>query len=224
MQGGGGGVMRRVLAIAALIFVIDQITKVWIVFGLDLATRGAIDVLPPYLNVRMAWNPGINFGLFAGGLMSLERGSNTSDSGAYFYDVYECEDGQWLSVAPIEARFHEEFLRRMNISAEEIGDQRDRANWDRARAVLALGPGLRGGAGAAGGGARVVDWISVPIGVATLGVLMVPVVGLLSSSILIGEALTSYSLVALALILLALTTVMPVPRIPLPWRRSATPD
>ena len=77
------------------------------------------------------------FGLFAGGLMSLERGSNTSDSGAYFYDVYECEDGQWLSVAPIEARFHEEFLRRMNISAEEIGDQRDRANWDRARAVLA---------------------------------------------------------------------------------------
>ncbi len=34
----------------------------------------------------------------------------------------------------------------------------------RARAVLALGPGLRGAAG----GARVVDWISVPIGVATL--------------------------------------------------------
>lgn len=67
MRGGGGGVMRRVLAIAALIFVIDQITKVWIVFGLDLATRGAIDVLPPYLNLRMAWNPGINFGLFAGG-------------------------------------------------------------------------------------------------------------------------------------------------------------
>ncbi|MGA1267946.1 MAG: Ppx/GppA phosphatase family protein [Gemmobacter sp.] len=38
----------------------------------------------------------------------------------------------------------------------------------RARAVLALGPGLRGGAGGGGGGARVVDWISVPIGVATL--------------------------------------------------------
>jgi alpha-methylacyl-CoA racemase len=77
------------------------------------------------------------FGLFAGGLMSLERGTNTSDSGAYFYDVYECADGQWLSVAPIEARFHDEFLRRMNISPAEIGEQRDQTNWDRARAVLA---------------------------------------------------------------------------------------
>ena len=81
---------------------------------------------------------------------------------------------------------------------------------------------------AAGGVFGVWAWFRIvrmlPIGVATLGVLMVPVVGLLSSSILIGEALTSYSLVALALILLALTTVMPVPRIPLPWRRSATPD
>jgi len=61
------GAMRRVLGIAAVVFVLDQITKVWIVFGLDLATRGAIDVLPPYLNLRMAWNAGINFGLFAGG-------------------------------------------------------------------------------------------------------------------------------------------------------------
>ncbi len=61
------GAMRRVLGIAALVFAIDQITKVWIVFGLNLANRGAIDVLPPYLNLRMAWNAGINFGLFAGG-------------------------------------------------------------------------------------------------------------------------------------------------------------
>ncbi|MEI6724359.1 MAG: CaiB/BaiF CoA-transferase family protein, partial [Betaproteobacteria bacterium] len=50
------------------------------------------------------------FGLYAAGLMSLERGTNTSDSGAYFYDVYECADGRWVSVAPIEARFHAQFL------------------------------------------------------------------------------------------------------------------
>jgi crotonobetainyl-CoA:carnitine CoA-transferase CaiB-like acyl-CoA transferase len=77
------------------------------------------------------------FGLHAGGLMSLERGTNTSDSGAYFYDVYECADGRWVSVAPIEARFHAEFLRLMGISPEEIGEQRDPQNWDRARGVLA---------------------------------------------------------------------------------------
>lgn len=77
------------------------------------------------------------FGLHAAGLVSLERGTNTSDSGAYFYDVYECADGQWVSVAPIEARFHAQFLRLMEIAPEEIGDQRERSNWDRARAVLA---------------------------------------------------------------------------------------
>jgi crotonobetainyl-CoA:carnitine CoA-transferase CaiB-like acyl-CoA transferase len=77
------------------------------------------------------------FGLYAGGLMSLERGTNASDSGAYFYDVYECADGKLVSVAPIEARFHAEFLRLMEISADEIGTQRDSTNWERARAVLA---------------------------------------------------------------------------------------
>jgi crotonobetainyl-CoA:carnitine CoA-transferase CaiB-like acyl-CoA transferase len=77
------------------------------------------------------------FGLYAAGLVSLERGTNTSDSGAYFYDVYECADGKWVSVAPIEGRFHTELLRLMGITAEEIGEQRDRKNWDRARGMLA---------------------------------------------------------------------------------------
>ena len=57
--------MRRVALVATLIFVIDQITKIGVVFGLDLITRGEIDVLPPLLNFRMAWNQGVNFGLFA---------------------------------------------------------------------------------------------------------------------------------------------------------------
>jgi crotonobetainyl-CoA:carnitine CoA-transferase CaiB-like acyl-CoA transferase len=77
------------------------------------------------------------YGLYAAGLTSLERGTNTSDSGAYFYDVYECADGEWVSVAPIEGRFHTELLRLMDIAPEDIGEQRDRKNWDRARAVLA---------------------------------------------------------------------------------------
>ncbi|MEH7830283.1 signal peptidase II [Gemmobacter denitrificans] len=59
--------MRRVALIALAIFVLDQITKIAVVFGLDLKTRGEIDVLPPLLNFRMAWNQGVNFGLFASG-------------------------------------------------------------------------------------------------------------------------------------------------------------
>lgn len=76
------------------------------------------------------------YGLYAGGLMSLERGTNMIDTGAYFYDVYQCADGEWVSVASIEGRFHDELLRRIGVAPGEIGDARDRANWDRARAIF----------------------------------------------------------------------------------------
>ena len=57
--------MRRMALIATLIFGIDQITKIAVVFGLDLKNRHEIDVLSPYLDFRMAWNQGVNFGLFS---------------------------------------------------------------------------------------------------------------------------------------------------------------
>jgi signal peptidase II len=57
--------MRLVYWVAICIFILDQVTKYWIVHGLDLARLGAIDVFPPYLNLRMAWNYGINFGLLS---------------------------------------------------------------------------------------------------------------------------------------------------------------
>jgi signal peptidase II len=57
--------MRLVFWVAAVIFVADQVVKYLVVHILDLAYLGAIDVFPPYLNLRMAWNYGINFGLFA---------------------------------------------------------------------------------------------------------------------------------------------------------------
>jgi len=44
-------------------FMLDQISKYLVVHFLNLRERGEIDVLPPFLNFRMAWNEGINFGL-----------------------------------------------------------------------------------------------------------------------------------------------------------------
>jgi signal peptidase II len=57
--------MRLTAAIAALTLVADQVAKAAVVHLLRLDTRLAIDVLPPFLNFRMAWNRGVNFGLFA---------------------------------------------------------------------------------------------------------------------------------------------------------------
>ena len=51
---------------AVLVLVLDQLTKLLVVHLLDLNTRGGMLVLDPYLNLRMAWNTGINFGIQLG--------------------------------------------------------------------------------------------------------------------------------------------------------------
>ncbi len=55
--------LLSITAVAA--FLIDQVSKYWIVHILNLKEVLAIDVLPPVLNFRMGWNTGINFGLFS---------------------------------------------------------------------------------------------------------------------------------------------------------------
>jgi signal peptidase II len=58
--------MRSLALSAALTFALDQATKLGVLFGLNLPERGEIDIFPPYLVFRMAWNRGINFGLLGG--------------------------------------------------------------------------------------------------------------------------------------------------------------
>ena len=57
--------MIRVLSIALMTFLADQFTKTYVVQYLNLKEKLAIDVINPILNFRMAWNRGINFGLFS---------------------------------------------------------------------------------------------------------------------------------------------------------------
>ncbi len=58
--------LRNIAVVTGLvIFVLDQASKWIVVHWMELKFVGAIDVLPPYLNLRMAWNRGINFGLFS---------------------------------------------------------------------------------------------------------------------------------------------------------------
>ncbi|MFP3384683.1 signal peptidase II [Tritonibacter sp. SIMBA_163] len=57
-----------VLYLAAFVaLIIDQATKIGVVFGLDLVNRLRLDVAPPLLTFRYGENRGINFGLFDGG-------------------------------------------------------------------------------------------------------------------------------------------------------------
>lgn len=47
--------------------VLDQVSKAWVVQGLDLKSIGHLPVLPGFVEFRMAWNRGVNFGLGASG-------------------------------------------------------------------------------------------------------------------------------------------------------------
>jgi alpha-methylacyl-CoA racemase len=69
------------------------------------------------------------YAMQAGGRLTEPRGHNQLDSGAYFYEVYECADGQFISIAAIEAKFHAELLQRLEIDPSEMPEQRDRAGW-----------------------------------------------------------------------------------------------
>lgn len=59
--------MRPMLYSIGAVIALDQLSKFLVVQVLDLKTRGVIDVFSPFLTFRMAWNRGINFGLFSGG-------------------------------------------------------------------------------------------------------------------------------------------------------------
>ncbi|WP_319825532.1 signal peptidase II [Thalassovita sp.] len=55
--------MRLVFWAGFWTFLADQASKYVVVHLLNLRNVGEIDVLPPLLNLRMAWNDGVNFGL-----------------------------------------------------------------------------------------------------------------------------------------------------------------
>ena len=57
--------MNKLYLVAIVTFAVDQLTKWFVVHGLNLREILAIDVIPPLLNFRMGWNQGINFGLFS---------------------------------------------------------------------------------------------------------------------------------------------------------------
>jgi alpha-methylacyl-CoA racemase len=79
----------------------------------------------------------IFFALHAAGSFTLERGENVLDSGAFFYDVYECADGKYVSLASIEDKFLAEFLRRLEIDPKEMPAKLDKKRWPEAKAKLA---------------------------------------------------------------------------------------
>ena len=56
-----------ILAVAGAAFAFDRLTKLWVVEWMNLREVLFIPLVDPWLNLTMAWNRGVNFGLFATG-------------------------------------------------------------------------------------------------------------------------------------------------------------
>lgn len=59
----------------------------------------------------------------------LEPGTNFIDTGAPFYDVYECADGEFVTIGAIEPQFYVELSRLTGLDSEDLPPQNDRAQW-----------------------------------------------------------------------------------------------
>jgi alpha-methylacyl-CoA racemase len=77
------------------------------------------------------------FGMIGADMHSAQRGTNLLDSGAPHYEVYRCADGEYVAVAPIEEKFRVILLERLGIAPTQFPDVADRAQWPKAKAILA---------------------------------------------------------------------------------------
>jgi alpha-methylacyl-CoA racemase len=73
-----------------------------------------------------------------GGFDELHPGTQYFDTGAHFFEVYQCADGGWISVASIEPQFYADLRRRLGLEDDVLFDrQRDPATWAECKTRLA---------------------------------------------------------------------------------------
>lgn len=62
-------------------------------------------------------------------LWSEDREANLLDGGAPYYRCYETADSKFISFGPIEDKFFQEFVDRLDLDVSDIRDRRNPDNW-----------------------------------------------------------------------------------------------
>src|ERR1700752_1857034 len=118
----GGGAMFLLVGILAALWERQNSGKGQVV---DAAMIDGSSVL-----VQMMW------AMRAMGMWTDERGTNMLDTGAPYYDTYQCADGRYVAVGAIEPQFYAAMLAGLGLDAADLPKQNDRARWLELRAVL----------------------------------------------------------------------------------------
>lgn len=92
--------MRLTFWVSFWVFLVDQATKYFVVHTLELGTKHVIEVWPPLLTFRMAWNEGINFGLFSGlDMRWILIGVAMAISGFVLWWVHKENGSRWTYIS-----------------------------------------------------------------------------------------------------------------------------
>lgn len=76
------------------------------------------------------------YGMQASGMHTTDIGTNLFDGGAPFYAIYECSDGGYMSIAPIEPHFYSLMLATIGVDEASLPAQYDRDSWPAVKATL----------------------------------------------------------------------------------------
>jgi alpha-methylacyl-CoA racemase len=119
---GGGGMMLAYGMVCAI---------------LSARTTGKGQVIDCAMTEGAAVLMGMIWGFRGMGAWKDERGSNMLDTGAHFYDTYECADGRFISLGSIEPQFYALLRQLTGLDADPDFDaQMDSRQWAPLKAKL----------------------------------------------------------------------------------------
>lgn len=120
----GGGGMLLLVGILAAIYEVRSSGKGQVV---DAGMSDGVPLLLGSVYTRLAQGSWLD-----------QREANLLDGGAYFYSVYECSDGKFISLGSIEPQFHALLLEKLDLTHDPLfQDQLDPRGWPAAKEKLA---------------------------------------------------------------------------------------
>ncbi|GAA3456551.1 CaiB/BaiF CoA transferase family protein [Dactylosporangium matsuzakiense] len=119
---GGGGMYLVTAVLAAL---------------LERARTGTGRVLDIAITDGTTYLASMLYGMHRDGQWRDEAGTNLLDTGAPYYDVYECADGRYVAIGALEPQFFAALAALLGLDAAVCADRDDPAHWPALRAAIA---------------------------------------------------------------------------------------
>ena len=119
---GGGGMMLAVGVLAAVI---------------EARQSGQGQVVDAGMVDGAALLMASTYGMRAAGIWNDARGNNFLDGAAPWYGTYRTSDDRFVTIAPIEPKFYNELLQRLELDPSALPAQHDRARWPELRRIFA---------------------------------------------------------------------------------------